>query len=63
MNVQLILKIGGWGNQANTMQISNHCSEYVPCVSAVQYNNVPGEGHGTGVLTNYTINNWSDCHK
>ena len=28
--------------------------EYVPCISAVHYNNVLGEGHGTGVLTNYS---------
>ena len=36
--------------------ITHHCSEYVPCISAVQYNNVLGEGHDTGVLANYTIN-------
>jgi len=30
---------------------------------SIMYNNVLGEGHGTGVLTNHTINTWSDCHQ
>jgi len=45
------------------ISLTHHCSEYIPCISAVEYSNVLGEGHGTGVLTNYTINTWSDCHQ
>ena len=45
-------------------QTTHYCIEYVPCISAVHYNNnVLGEGQGTAVLTNYTINTWSDCHQ
>jgi len=32
-------------------------------INAVQYNNQFGEGHGTGELTNYTVNTWSDYHQ
>jgi len=44
---------------------THYYNEYVPHINAVDYNNVLGEGHGTGVLTNYTytINTWSDSHQ
>ena len=51
------------GDFESQHQTTHYCIEYVPCISAVHYNNVLGEGHGTGVLTNYTINTWSDCHQ
>jgi len=48
---------GGWGTVIigdfeSEHRTTHDCNEYVPCISAENYNNVPGEGHGTAWCAN-----------